>query len=79
MQGKVLDEYIEILLKKEDKTPDYYRAAAGAPMDLRVPVLPNTYDFEGVPEYTTEVPPPLQTPLSAPVADGVNMNGAEHG
>ncbi len=79
MKGKVLDEYIDGLLKKEGKTPEAYRAVPGAPMDLRVSVLPSHYNFVGDASRTTAVPPPLHTPLSAPVADGVNMNGAKHG
>jgi hypothetical protein len=27
---------------------------------------------------TTAVPPPLHTPFTAPVADGVKLNGANH-
>jgi NADH-quinone oxidoreductase subunit E len=99
MQGKALDEYLDALLEKEGKTPEDYRGPTAASMDLRIPVLPNHYTFEGETgagarqfddkdpymkpgeaKPTTAVPPPLKTPLTAPVADGVmGRNGARHG
>jgi len=79
MKGKSLDEYLDALLKREGKTPETYRATPGAPMDHRVPVMPSQYNFVGEVTRTTQVPPPLRTPLTAPVADGPNMNGAKHG
>ncbi|HAO98643.1 MAG TPA: hypothetical protein DCQ83_01210 [Fibrobacteres bacterium] len=98
MKGKALDDYIESLLKLENKTSAEYQNSSGVEMDLRISVLPSHYNFEGETESgarqfddkdpyfkpgeaprTTSVPPPLLTPLTAPVADGVNMNGAQHG
>lgn len=111
MKGKALDDYIDALLAKEGKTSaDYTGPGAPAPVatDLRVPVLPQYYNFPGETEAgarrfddknpyfepvppaeaprTTIVPPPLKTPLTAPVAGSVfarddhdNHGGAHHG
>ena len=97
MKGKILDDYIDSLLKREGKSVADYQSKPGVEMDLRVSVLPNHYNFAGETDLgarqfndkdpyfkpgeaprTTTVPPPLKTPLTAPVVDGVNLNGADH-
>ncbi len=101
MKGKVLDAYIDSLLKREGKSESDYRGKPVVEMDLRVSVMPSHYNFEGETEQgarhfddkdpyskpgeaarTTVVPPPLLTPLTAPVTDGVHkelkMNEARH-
>jgi NADH-quinone oxidoreductase subunit E len=98
MKGKVLDDYLDCLLKREGKSQEDYLGQAPVKMDLRVPVPPWHGNFEGetgtgarhfddkdpylapgAARPTTVIPPPLHTPLSAPVADGVQgLNGAAH-
>ena len=97
MKGKVLDEYIDSLLKLENKSSGEYTSQPGVIMDLRVSVLPSHYNFEdetkqgarhfddkdayfkaGEAPRTTTIPPPLKTPLTAPVIDGMNLNGSDH-
>lgn len=97
MKGKALDDYIESLLKLENKSSGDYSHQPGVEMDLRVSVLPAHYNFEGETDLgarhfndkdpyfkpgeaprTTTVPPALKTPLTAPVVDGMNLNGADH-
>jgi NADH-quinone oxidoreductase subunit E len=90
MKGKLLDDYLDKLLREEGKTSAAYQAQAPVKMDPRVSVLPAHYTFPGERETgarrsedkdpylkpgeggrTTQVPPALKTPFTAPVADGV--------
>lgn len=47
MKGKLLDDYIDKLLKEEGKTSAEYKAKAPVKMDTRVSYLPKGYNFEG--------------------------------
>jgi len=47
MKGKMLDDYIDSLLKREGKTAADYQNLPGVEMDLRVSVLPSHVNFEG--------------------------------
>ena len=47
MKGKVLEDYLDALLKREGKTAADYLGKPAVTMDLRVSVLPSHYNFEG--------------------------------
>lgn len=47
MKGKLLDDYLDQLLKAEGKSTADYAGKAGVKMDQRVSYLPSRYTFEG--------------------------------
>jgi NADH-quinone oxidoreductase subunit E len=47
MKGKLLDDYLDKLMKAEGKSSADYKGKAGVKMDQRVSYLPNRYAFAG--------------------------------
>jgi len=58
--------------------PSHYNFEGETEMGARHFENKDPYFKPGEAPRTTTVPPPLKTPLTAPVADGVNLNGADH-